>query len=107
MHRRELGAPRDIRHELRETGDYSKYFQLFNSYLKTQSAALERLVQECVGAVALMCFERDPKECHRSVVARELGKLTDLQPIHLDVEGRRGPVPEAAGVRPRQGVPTA
>ncbi len=104
VHKRELGAPREIRHELRETGDYAAYFRRFNSYLKTQRDALERLVDECVGAVVLMCFERDPKECHRSAVARELGKLTDLQPVHLDVEGRRGSVPEVSGVRPRQGL---
>ena len=106
-HSRELGAPREIRYELRETGDYRTYFCRFNAYLKTQGAALDRLVDECVGAVALMCFERDHKECHRSAVARELGKLTDLRPVHLDVEGRPGQLREAAGLRPRQGVPAA
>lgn len=104
VHKRELGAPKEIRHELRETGDYSEYFRRFNAYLRTQRDALERVVDECVGAVVLMCFERDPKECHRSAVARELGKLTDLQPVHLDVEGRRGSIPEGSGVRPRQGL---
>ncbi len=107
VHKRELGAPREIRHELRETGDYTAYFRRFNAYLKTQRDALERLVDECVGAVVLMCFERDPKECHRSAVARELGKLTDLEPVHLDVQGRRGSVSETPGLRPRQGVPAA
>lgn len=107
VHKRELGAPREIRHELRDTGDYATYFQQFNAYLKTQRCALERLVEECVGAVVLMCFERDPKECHRSSVARELAKLADLKPVHLDVEGRRGRVPEAPGLRPRQGIPAA
>src|SRR5258708_26629138 len=107
VHKRELGAPREIRHELRETGDYTAYFRRFNAYLKTQRDALERLVDECVGAVVLMCFERDPKECHRSAVARELGKLTDLEPVHLDVQGRRGSVSETPRLRPRQGVPAA
>lgn len=103
VHKRELGAPREIRHKLRDTGDYSVYFARFNAYLRTQREALERLIEECVGGVALMCFERDPKECHRSAVARELGKLADLEPVHLDVEGHRGPVSKAEGVRPRQG----
>ena len=107
VHRRELGAPRDIRHELRETGDYATYFARFNAYLKTQRAVLERLVDECVGVVALMCFERNPAECHRSAVARELGKLTDLEPVHLDVEGRRGSVRKEAGMHPRQGAAAA
>jgi uncharacterized protein (DUF488 family) len=107
MHKRELGAPREIRHELRETGDYRAYFARFNAYLKTQRKALEDLIEECVGGVALMCFERDPTECHRSAVARELGKLTDLSPIHLDVEERRGNLREATSLRPRQGLPAA
>lgn len=104
MHRRELGAPRKIRHELRETGDYQKYFERFNAYLRTQREALERLACECVGAVALMCFERDPQECHRSAVARELAKLADLRPIHLDVREPRGLVSQAPSLRPRQGL---
>jgi uncharacterized protein (DUF488 family) len=107
VHRRELGAPREIRHGLRETGDYAEYFRRFNAYLKTQRSALERLVDECVGAVVLMCFERNPKECHRSAVARELAKLTDIEPVHLDVEARHGSVSEASGLRPRQGLPAA
>ncbi len=107
VHKRELGAPREIRYELRETGDYTGYFRRFNAYLKTQKDALDRLVEDCVGAVALMCFERDPKECHRSAVARELGKLLDLDPVHLDVGDRRGPVRKAEGVRPRQGLSAA
>ena len=105
-HSRQLGAPREIRHELRETGDYKAYFHRFNAYLQTQHAALERLAQECVGAVALMCYEREPKECHRSAVARELGRLTDVDPVHLDVGGRLGSIQNSKGVHPRQGLPT-
>ena len=104
MHKRELGAPREIRNGLRDTGDYTTYFKRFNAYLKTQGEALEHLVDECVGAVALMCFERNPKECHRSAVARELGKLTEIEPVHLDVEERHGSVREEAGMRTRQGA---
>jgi uncharacterized protein (DUF488 family) len=108
IHKREFGAPREIRHELRETGDYTTYFARFNAYLRTQRTALKRVVDECVGAVVLMCFERDPKECHRSAVARELGKLTAKVPIHLDVEeDRRGSVREEAALRPRQGAAAA
>ncbi|SRR5260221_7988966 len=106
VHKRELGAPREIRHELRESGDLDAYFDRFNAYIKTQRRALENLVAECVGAVVLMCYERDPAECHRSVVARELAKLTAVKPVHLDVEERRG-LREAEGLRPRQGVPSA
>ena len=107
VHKRELGAPREIRHELRDTGDYGEYFARFNAYLRTQRAALDRLIEECVGHVVLMCFERDPKECHRSAVARELCNLTDLSPVHLDVEERSGSLRDNASLHPRKGLPAA
>jgi uncharacterized protein (DUF488 family) len=107
VHKRELGAPREIRHELRETGDYTTYFERFNTYLKTQRHALEHLVDECMGAVVLMCFERDPKECHRSAVARELAKLAGVKPVHLDVGECRGNLREATSLRTRQSLSAA
>jgi uncharacterized protein (DUF488 family) len=107
VHKRELGAPKAIRHELRETGDYRAYFTRFNAYLRTQRDTLERMVEECVGAVVLMCFERDAKECHRSAVARELGRLANVKAVHLDVEGRGGSIREATRLRARQGAAAA
>jgi uncharacterized protein (DUF488 family) len=102
VHKRELGAPREIRHALRANGDYAGYFRRFRTYLETQSAVLQDVIDECVGAVALMCFERNPEECHRSVVANELGKLVDIKPVHLDVKERCGSVREEASMRTRQ-----
>lgn len=107
VHRRELGAPKELRNLLKDTGNYREYFRRFNAYLDTQRAALERLIDECVGSVVLMCYERDPLECHRSAVARELGKLADLTPVHLDAGGRRGNLREATSLHPRQGLPAA
>src|SRR3970040_2018340 len=72
----------------------------FDRYLTTQAPALERVAGICLGNVALLCFERDYKACHRSSVARELGRLADLVPVHLEV-GDRGSVRKAAGVHPR------
>lgn len=103
-HEKALGAPRDLRHRLRDDSDLATYFRCFDRYLATQGAALEHVAETCMGNVALLCFERDHKTCHRSSVARELGRLADLVPVHLEV-GDHGPVRKAASVHPRQGVP--
>ena len=106
QHEKALGAPRDIRHRLRDDGNLATYFRGFDRYLTTQAVALEHVAETCMGNVALLCFERDYKACHRSSVARELGRLADLVPIHLEVENR-GSVRKAACLHPRQGVPAA
>lgn len=106
LHERALGAPREIRHRLRDDGNLATYFRGFDRYLTTQTGALEQVAETCMGNVALLCFERDYKTCHRSSVARELGRLADLVPVHLEV-GDHGPVRKAAGLHPRQGVPAA
>jgi hypothetical protein len=56
-----------------------------------------------------MCFEANPAECHRSAVAREVGKLRNLDPIHLRVrEGaHHGQLPETTRMRAGQGVSAA
>jgi hypothetical protein len=44
-HIRELGCPRDIRHQYRkEEGDWEKYTRRFTAYLKTRQTALARLI---------------------------------------------------------------
>ena len=103
-HERALGAPRDIRHRLRDGGNLVTYFRGFERYLSTQAVSLEDVAETCMGNVALLCFERDYTMCHRSSVARELGRLADLVPVHLEVADH-GQVRKAACVHPRQGVP--
>jgi uncharacterized protein (DUF488 family) len=89
-HERQLGSPREIRHRLHADGDYASYFAEFGKYLQSQQALLERLADELSGAVALMCFERDPTTCHRSAVARHLEHLTGLTVRHLEVTSGSG-----------------
>ena len=84
-HERELGSPRPIRRRLQDDGDYVEYFSAFGKYLKLQRPLLAELASSLQGSVALMCFERDPTVCHRSVVARHFELLTGLRVRHLGV----------------------
>jgi uncharacterized protein (DUF488 family) len=69
-HRSALGNPPAIR-ELYLAGDVELGHKRFREHLENDaSAALDELV-ESLGeqTVALLCLERDPRRCHRSVVA--------------------------------------
>ncbi|WP_062789385.1 DUF488 family protein [Aquitalea pelogenes] len=86
QHIRSLGAPKPVRNNLKATGDWGQYFREFDAYLDTQYDFLIDLSSKIDGNVALMCYERDPKQCHRSSVARELGNITGARPVHLGVQ---------------------
>jgi hypothetical protein len=77
-----------MRHRLRRDGDYKKYFADFREYLGTQKKLIGDLSGELTGRVTLLCFERNPMECHRSVVVAALAKRSGVDLSHLFVEGR-------------------
>lgn len=74
---RELGAPKEIREELYASGDYQRFFQKYQKSISSKNDHLESIHTLIVSGkkVALLCFERDPKKCHRNVVADEIRKL--------------------------------
>lgn len=76
----DLGTPNDVRKELKETLDYENFFKKMDTYLSSQTIALQEaleltLNQKCT----LLCFERNPEECHRMVVAAQIAKRSNLQ----------------------------
>lgn len=108
QHERALGAPRPVRHRLREDGDFKRYFADFREYLATQEPLLDQLARTLTGCVALLCFERNPAECHRSVVAAALARRISGAVAHLSVPPHE---PEqtshAARAHPRQSLSAA
>jgi uncharacterized protein (DUF488 family) len=105
-HERDLGSPRDIRNRLREDGSYERFFRDFGRDLATQRELLASLADELTGTVALLCYERDHRECHRKSVAAALEKLTGLTPKHHGVQPHGAVQARAnARARPGQGVP--
>lgn len=104
-HERDLGSPKPIRHQLHLDGDYTEFFSAFTSYLKSQKPLLKRLSTELGGNVALMCFERDPTTCHRSIVAKHLEPLVQLKTKHLGV--KHGVSGEGARACTGEGLPAA
>jgi uncharacterized protein (DUF488 family) len=73
IHMRELGAPREVRHCLRETGDWSTYCKAYKDVLAKQSEALMKIASLAKSRrVCLMCFEDDYKQCHRSLITEKM-----------------------------------
>jgi uncharacterized protein (DUF488 family) len=96
-HERALGTPQEMRNRYRSHGDIRRYFGEYRKYLATRKPLLDQVAGSLTGHVALLCFERNPDECHRSIVAAELAKRLGTRISHLAV-----PAPSAAVMGHRQ-----
>lgn len=85
-HEKALGTPRRIRYRHREEKDMERFFTAYRAHLATQAALLDELSRTLSGRIVLMCFERDPAECHRSVVVEALAARVGRGFRHLFVE---------------------
>jgi len=76
VHLPELGVDYKIRQELKSTHDYETYFKRYSEYLEKNSdlvAFVAKLAKNNV--ICLMCYEKDFKRCHRSILANKLEEL--------------------------------
>lgn len=76
IHVPELGVDYNLRQELRSTHDYDTYFKRYSQYLEENdslTAFVAGLARNNV--LCLMCYERDFKLCHRSILANKLEQL--------------------------------
>jgi uncharacterized protein (DUF488 family) len=75
---RDLGSPRKLRHEFRDTNDWDDFSTQFLEHLQGQRDLLEALVEQAYEeTVCLMCFEHDSTRCHRSIVAERVIDIAD------------------------------
>lgn len=106
-HEKRLGSPREIRHRLREDGNYPRFFREFRRHLIAQEELLAKLSEELRGNVALMCYEKNHEECHRRLVADAFAERLGKTPIHLGVVDHAEQTPTAAHSHPRQSISAA
>jgi uncharacterized protein (DUF488 family) len=98
LHLRGLGTPAEGRAAAR-AGRHEEMHAIFREHLATPVAQtdLETLVSIVKSGkrVALMCFETNPKHCHRSLVVEALADHVTLNVRHLfpidDSSKREGP----------------
>ncbi len=88
VHLQKLGTPAEGRAAAR-SGDFDTLWRIYDKHIKTTEAreALDELIGLIKSGkrVALLCYERDPQECHRSRIAalvkkRMRAKVEDLIP---------------------------
>lgn len=83
-HQGRLGAPKPLRERLKQGAcSADEFFAAYAEHLAGQQQLLDALAAEPCGHLVLMCYERDVRECHRSVVARALEERTGLTAHHL------------------------
>ncbi|GAA5533599.1 DUF488 domain-containing protein [Deinococcus aluminii] len=90
LHLRALGTPPSLRKDYRLSHDFALLERGYHAHLATQGDALEEL-----GALAareracLLCYEANPAECHRSLIAQRLQRLGLVGEVgHLHVPAR-------------------
>lgn len=71
---KELGAPKKLRTGLKEKG-YGWFFKEYEKYVDTEARELDKLEKIVkYSRSCLMCFELEPRECHRSILANKLSE---------------------------------
>lgn len=96
-HVKALGNPKPGRDAAR-AGDLQTYHRIFSAQLATDDAvaALAVVVETAkTETPCLMCYERDPAQCHRSLVVAALPQAAEIEIRHLKVSAR---------IDPRQGT---
>lgn len=86
LHLKQLGDPKEGREAMRR-GDREAFLAVFHEHIDCDGArlALSQLAEEVAKSeTVLLCYERDPKHCHRTIVAAmlhdkgQVGKITHL-----------------------------
>jgi len=76
IHMKGLGSPREARRKLRDDNDFAAFSTSFESALEQRRSDLASLIDLALEKpTAIMCFERNPAECHRSIIAAKVQEL--------------------------------
>ena len=77
LHVKELGSPKTLREKLKEDKNYNFFFVEYGKYLKTKLDTVKNLYRDIISQElsCIMCFERDPLQCHRKAVAEKIKEI--------------------------------
>jgi uncharacterized protein (DUF488 family) len=113
VHLRDLGDPKPGR-EAARAGEFGKFRKIYSAHLRTKrakDALVEAVRLATAKASCLLCFEREPRHCHRSVVADLIAEQTGLSVEHLMLKENRddvrGKVRDRTGAHSGQGLAAA
>jgi uncharacterized protein (DUF488 family) len=101
-HLRQLGDPKPGREAARR-GDIATFVEIFEEHLQLPATkdALSTAASICnLQPTVLLCFERNPQLCHRTLVAKSVADLCSSSVRHLGVvhngAGKFRPIAKAA-----------
>ncbi len=86
-HLKALGDPKPGREAMRR-GDYAAFLEIYSDHIQqpaAQAALDEAVIIASAEQSVLLCYERDPKHCHRTLVADMMKGLASLKIRHLGV----------------------
>ncbi|MEC7953073.1 MAG: DUF488 domain-containing protein [Pseudomonadota bacterium] len=87
-HFKALGDPKEGRDAMR-SGDKKRFLAVFNAHIEKPESvrALSELADEATESdTVLLCYERDPQDCHRTIIASILQQEGRVEKItHLGV----------------------
>ncbi|MGE3579790.1 MAG: DUF488 family protein [Hyphomonadaceae bacterium] len=101
VHLRDLGDPKSGR-EAARAGEFASFRRIYHHHLRSNRAAsalteLESLID--TARACLLCYEADPLNCHRTILAAELQARIGCGVEHLTP--RRAPAPSRTGSHSR------
>jgi uncharacterized protein (DUF488 family) len=85
LHLQKLGTPAEGR-EAARSGDFKKLWKIYDKHIKTApaQAELDELEKLARGRrVCLLCYERNPNECHRLRISELMHERTGQKIEHL------------------------
>ncbi|WP_084250222.1 DUF488 domain-containing protein [Sphingomonas mali] len=103
-HLKSLGDPKEGRDAMRR-GDYPTFVEIYVAHLALDAG--QRALQQAIEIAreessVLLCFERNPKECHRTIVANEMRKHTGFDirnlGVNKDLDARKHKANDFIGV---------
>ncbi|MEM7665782.1 MAG: DUF488 domain-containing protein [Pseudomonadota bacterium] len=100
-HAKQLGDPKAGRDAAR-SGNMNLFRQIFEAHMslpETQVALAKAAEEVTTNPTALMCYERRPQDCHRTIVAERLSELSSLPIQHLGVVEDAAKRTKNAGVK--------
>ena len=98
VHSSAMGCPKSVRERYKHDGNWSVYTAGFLKYLASQDDELMKVAALMKSRSAcLVCFEADPRFCHRSFVAQAVSARIGTPITHLtDQIEKVGPLAQAA-----------
>ena len=84
-HLPELGVPSKLRKNLNKTEDYEKALRAYERAILPKASESRLMAQELAlrNRTALVCFEREPKHCHRERLARAISSESGMCVVNL------------------------